>query len=82
VICSSGCKSKDEPAADTGAAAPDKNKSSMPPEARRDSPPEAIATTALTVGSTAPALQNVASTSGAWSRGDKVTALVFYRGHW
>jgi hypothetical protein len=54
----------------------------MPPEARRNSAPAGIDASALKVGQKVPELANVPSTKGAWSRGDRVTALVFYRGHW
>ncbi len=57
-------------------------KSKFPPEARRNSAPKGIAESALVVGKPAPALQQLASSAGLWSRSDKVTVLVFYRGHW
>jgi hypothetical protein len=57
-------------------------KSPFPPEARRDSPPKAIAESALALGRVAPPLAGLPSTAGTWSRASKVTALVFYRGHW
>lgn len=70
------------PTSGASAKAEKPKKSPFPPEARRDSPPKAIAETALKVGAMAPALEKLASTSGEWSRGEKVTVLVFYRGFW
>jgi hypothetical protein len=84
----SGCDTKKQSAADgaTSATVPSpsasKSKSKFPPEARRNSAPRGIADRALAVGGTAPVLKNLPSTTGTWSRGERVTALVFYRGHW
>lgn len=86
-----GCESKQRVAPGAGSATASatatprpsaEGKLRFPPEARRDSPPKGIAESALAVGKTAPALEGLASTSGSWSRASKVTALVFYRGHW
>jgi hypothetical protein len=70
---------KDEPSPPKSEAPP---KPKMPPEARRDSAPEALAGSALAVGAMAPALAAIPSTRGDWSRGEKITVLAFYRGHW
>ncbi|MBK7585614.1 MAG: hypothetical protein IPI67_36195 [Myxococcales bacterium] len=83
-----GCESKQRVAPGAGSATTAtprpsaEGKLRFPPEARRDSPPKGIAESALAVGKPAPALEGLASTSGSWSRASKVTALVFYRGHW
>lgn len=63
--------------------APDKAaKPKMPPQARRNSPPEGLDGSALAVGSPAPPMDKLPSTQGTWSRGAGPTIVVFYRGFW
>lgn len=85
----SGCESKRRAHESTLSAAPSSSvapkaaaKSPFPPEARRDSPPKGIAESAFALGKKAPDLAGLASTAGNWSRAEKVTVVVFYRGHW
>ena len=95
VLALFGCESKKRegaeapPAATAPAVIPDAmpdpiapRKAKFPPEARRDSIPVGVPDNALAVGKPTPALEQMPSTTGAWSRGENVTALVFYRGHW
>ncbi len=57
-------------------------KSKAPAQARRNSAPKGIDASALAVGAVAPALNKIPTTRGEWSRGEKTTVLVFFRGHW
>jgi hypothetical protein len=57
-----------------------------PAEARRESPPEALASRALSIGSVAPALELQSASGGrfvlAEALKDRAAAIVFYRGYW
>ncbi len=91
-----GCKDKVEPKPATTSSAVAVNsaeksaksvtakpkKSVFPPQARRNSAPKGLTESALAVGKEAPKLEAVPATTGKWTRGEKTTVLVFYRGHW
>lgn len=50
------------------------------PKARRDAPPKDLKM--LAEGAAAPAMQDLTSTEGPWSRSNAPTIVAFYRGHW
>ena len=67
-------KAEDPPRSDAPA------KPAMPPQARRNSPPEGMEI--LAEGAPSPALSNLPATTGSWSRSSAKTIVAFYRGHW
>lgn len=50
------------------------------PKARRDAPPKDMKI--LAEGAAAPAMKDLTSTEGPWSRSNAPTIVAFYRGHW
>ncbi|MCR9160183.1 MAG: hypothetical protein ACE37F_37330 [Nannocystaceae bacterium] len=68
------------PAQAPAEAEPAPEKPAMPPQARRNSPPEGMEV--LAQGARTPAMSGLPATTGPWSRADAPTIVAFYRGHW